>query len=155
MQLKTKNAMKAIHKMSNETINKSIFLPASREVVWSFLTKKDKLKIWFHPAEADLAEKEGYALISIDKDGTVDKLCWGTVLEMDPPSRMKWSFTVKPLNGALTTVVWELEALNGGTKLSLTHEGIGEAAGEAAMGMLLALDKGWEEHMARLRTAAS
>ncbi len=141
--------------MKNETINKSIFLPASREVVWSFLTEKDKLKLWFHPAEADLELNKAYALISIEDDGTIDKLCWGTVLEMDEPNMLKCTFTVKPLNGPLTTVVWELEALAGGTKLSLTHQGISEAAGEAAMGMLLALDKGWEEHMARLRKAAS
>lgn len=141
--------------MSNDTLNKSIFLPASRETVWSFLTQKDKLKLWFHPAEADLADKQDYALISIGEGGAVDKLCWGTVLEMDPPSRLVCTFTVKPLNGALTKVTWELESINDGTKLSLTHDGISAAAGEAAMGLILALDKGWDEHLARLRSSAT
>lgn len=141
--------------MSNDTLNKSIFLPASRETVWSFLTEKDKLKLWFHPAETDLADKQDYALIATDEDGTVNKICWGTVLEMDAPSHLKCSFTIKPLSGALTTVTWKLETLDGGTKLSLTHEGISKAAGDAAMGLILALDKGWDEHLGRLRTAAS
>ncbi|MCR9236637.1 MAG: SRPBCC domain-containing protein [Alphaproteobacteria bacterium] len=141
--------------MSNDTLNKSIFLPASRETVWSFLTEKDKLKLWFQPAEADLADKQDYALVSTGDDGSVNKICWGTVLEMDPPSRLKYSFTIKPLNGASTIVIWELEALEGGTKLSLTHEGISQAAGEAAMGLILALDKGWDDHLASLRTELS
>ena len=147
--------MKAIKTMSNDTLNKSIFLPASRETVWSFLTDKDKLALWFHPADADLADKQDYALISTDEDGTVNRICWGTVLEMDAPSRLKCSFTIKPLNGVFTTVTWELEALEGGTKLSLTHQGISAAAGDAAMGLILALDKGWDEHLGRLRSAAS
>jgi len=53
----------------------------------------------------------------------------------------------------MTTVSWTLEQVYGGTKLTLTHEGIGEAAGESAMGLLMALDKGWDKHLESLRAA--
>ena len=139
--------------MNNDVISKSVFFSASRETVWSFLTDKDKLGLWFHPAEADLADQQPYALISKDADNNTSKICWGTVLEMIAPSLLKYTFTVKPLGGALTTVTWTLEEVHGGTRLSLTHEGISAAAGEAAMGLLMALDKGWDEHLASLRTA--
>ena len=43
--------------MSTSTINKSIFLAASREVVWDYLTDKDKLGEWFHPAAANLTTR--------------------------------------------------------------------------------------------------
>ncbi len=138
-----------------DNINKSIFFTAPRETVWSFLTDKDKLGLWFHPAEADLVEGQDYALIRTADDGAVTKQCWGTVLEMDAPSHLKYTFTIKPLGGTLTNVTWTLEEVHGGTKLSLIHEGISAAAGEAAMGLLLALDAGGDKHLASLRAAAA
>lgn len=141
--------------MTDATINKSIFIAAPRETVWEYLTKKEKLAEWFHPAPNDLTQGNDYALVKILDDGATDKLCWGTVLKMEPHSRMVWSFTVKPLNGAMTTVTWMLEEVTGGTKLSMTHEGIEAAAGEGAWGMLSALDAGWDEHLARFRTSAA
>jgi len=38
----------------NTTIIKSMFFSLPREIVWSYLTDKDKLGTWYHPAEADL-----------------------------------------------------------------------------------------------------
>lgn len=141
--------------MTDATITKSAFFSASRETVWSFLTEREKLALWFHPAEADLAEGEEYALIQKADDGTTTKQCWGTVLQMDRPSHLVYSFTIKALGGAMTTVSWTLEEVHGGTKLSLKHEGIGAAAGDAAMGLLMALDAGWDKHLASLRSATA
>lgn len=39
----------------------------------------------------------------------------------------------------------------GGTRLTLHHEGIGDAAGDAALLLLMALDAGWDAHLGRLR----
>ena len=139
--------------MSNDRMIKTVFFTASRETVWSFLTEKEKLAQWFNPAEDDLADGADYALFATADDGSVSKMCWGKVLEMDRPSRLVYTFTIKPLGGAMTTVTWMLEEAQGGTKLTLRHEGIGEAAGEAAMGLLMALDSGWDKHFAALRTA--
>ncbi len=141
--------------MTNSTIDKSIFLAASRETVWSYLTDKEKLATWFHPADADLTEGQDYALIQRADDGTETKICWGNVLRMQKPSSLVYTFSVKPLDGAMTTVTWTLEETSGGTKLTLKHEGISEAAKEAALGLLLALDKGWDEHLAKLRLSAT
>lgn len=134
--------------MTGTTIVKTLFFSAPRETVWAFLTEKDKLAKWFHPANADLVQGENYALLDRDSG---EKLCWGSVLEMRPVSRLVWSFTVKPLNGAMTKVTWELEETAGGTRLSLNHEGVEAAAGEAAMSLLTALDRGWDEHFGKLR----
>lgn len=141
--------------MTDAIITKSIFFTVSRETVWAFLTKKEKLALWFHPAEADLVEGEEYALISKADDGSVTRQCWGSVLEMDKPSRLVYTFTIKPLGGEMTTVTWILEETYGGTKLSLRHEGIGKAAGDAAMRLLMALDNGWDKHLASLRSVTT
>ena len=70
---------------------------------------------------------------------------------MDKPGTLVYSFTIGPLNGAMTTVTWKLEEIQDGTRLTLQHEGISEAAGEAAIGLLMALDKGWDKHLGSLR----
>lgn len=139
--------------MTNNPLSKSIYLDTSRETVWAFLTESDKLAQWFHATEADLAVGEDYALLEKQDDGSNKKVCWGTVLEAEKPSRLVYTFTFGPLAGAMTTVTWTLEEAFGGTKLSLLHEGIDEAAGEAVKGMLFALDAGWDKHLAKLRTA--
>ena len=138
--------------MSTTTITKSIFLDAPRETVWQFLTEKDKLALWFHPSDADLAQGKSYALLSTADDND-SKICWGEVLTMIKPSSLIYTFTIKPLGGAMTTVKWTLEDAAGGTRVTLKHEGISEAAKDAALGLLMALDKGWDEHFAKLRAA--
>ena len=136
--------------MSTTTINKSIFLNAPRESVWAYLTDKDKLGEWFHPADADLTEGQPYALLGDATDST-SKMCWGDVLSAKKPSFLSYTFTIKPMGGAMTTVNWTLEEAAGGTRVTLVHEGIGEAAGDAALGLLMALEEGWDKHFSKLR----
>lgn len=137
--------------MSNTTITKTCFFAASRETVWSFLTEKDKLAQWFHPATANLAEGEDYALVRKNDAGEQEKICWGNVLKMDKPNTLVYTFTVGPLDSAMTTVTWTLEEITDGTRLTLKHEGISKAAGDAALGLLMGLDNGWDKHLGTLR----
>lgn len=142
--------------MSTETtIEKSIFLNASRETVWLFLTDKDKLGEWYHPAESDLKEGDEYCLVANNDDGSKRRQVWGRVIEMDEPSKLVTTFIISPLNGAETTLTWTLQEAAGGTRLHLTHEGIAKATGDAALQLLTGLDTGWDSHLGRLRTAAS
>ena len=136
--------------MSTTTINKSIFLAAPRETVWDYLTDKDKLGEWFHPAAENLVEGKPYALLGDAADSN-SKMCWGDVLSAKKPSFLSYSFTIKPMGGAMTTVNWTLEEAAGGTRVTLIHEGIGEAAGDAALGLLMALEEGWDKHFVKLR----
>lgn len=137
--------------MNSTTINKSLFLNAPRETVWAYLTDKGKLGDWFHAADADLTEGKPYALLGDASDGD-SKLCWGDVLSAKKPSLLSYTFTIKPMGGAITNVNWTLEDAAGGTRISLTHEGIGEAGGDAALGLLMALDAGWDKHFTKLRS---
>lgn len=136
--------------MTTTTINKSIFLAASRETVWDYLTDKDKLATWFFAAAENLEEGKPYTLLG-DATDSDSKMCWGDVHTAKKPSFLSYSFTIKPMGGAMTTVNWTLEEAAGGTRVTLVHEGIAEAAGEAALGLLTALDNGWDKHFAKLR----
>ncbi len=135
------------------TLTKTVFLKAPREVVWGYLTESEKLARWFHPAEADLAADQAYALLGKADSGEMVRQCWGKVVHWAPPGKLVYSFTVKPLNGLMTQATWTLEDVLGGTKLTLNHEGI-PAGDVAALGLLAALDAGWDEHFVKLRRVA-
>jgi len=136
------------------TISKTVFFNAPRETVWAFLTRKEKLAQWFHPSDTDLAKGSDYRLYRLADNGAKIPQIWGRVLTMEAPELLVYTFMIEPLGSAETTVTWLLEEAAGGTRLSLTHEGIAEAAGAAALGLLQALDHGWDEHLDRLRKAA-
>lgn len=141
--------------MTDSTIEKTIFLQANAETVWEFLTDKDKLGEWFHGAESNLKAGDDYLLSGEAEDGTKVPKCWGSVLKSTKPKNLVYTFTIEPLGGAVTTVTWELNEVHGGTRLTLRHEGIGEAAGEAALPLLMALDAGWDAHLGKLRGVAA
>lgn len=142
--------------MSTSTLIKTIIIDASRETVWSYLTEKDKLATWFHPADKDFVEGEDYALLRDANGGSKDenKICWGTVVSMTPPDEMVCTFTVHMLSAATTTLTWKLEDVLEGTRLTLKHEGIDEAVGEHAFSLLRSMDAGWDKHFSTLRDVA-
>lgn len=143
------------HNTAVTTIQKTVFFNASRETVWTFLTEKEKLAQWFHPPEKDLAEGTDYALIRTDDDGEKAPIIWGRVILMDAPNKLVYSFIINPFDGAETIVTWILEDAAGGTRLSLTHEGVAEAAGPETLRMLMSLDRGWDEHLETMRKATA
>lgn len=135
---------------TDTTIRKSIFLAADKPTVWRYLTDADWMGRWFHPADETLAEGQDYMLRS-QKDG--DRMCWGKVEEMRPHDYMKWSFTVGPMDGHMTTVEWRLQDAPGGTKLSLKHSGLPQNL--EGYGLVLALDKGWHGFLGNLHVQAA
>lgn len=133
--------------MTDSVIRKSIYLKASKQQVWAYLTDPDKLAIWFHKPETTLVEGEDYAMCGTESG---DKLMWGTVLKSEPYNALEYTFTIAPMGDAVSTVKWALIDVDGGTRLSLEHTGLPQ--GVDAFGLTLALDKGWDDHMARMRT---
>jgi uncharacterized protein YndB with AHSA1/START domain len=132
--------------MSNTTLVKTIFIDAAPQTVWEYLTDKDKLGQWFHPADISLEENGDYALM-----GDNGRICWGKVITANAPSHLVYTFTHDPLKGVETRVEWQLSAVHGGTRVKLTHTGFEHA--HDVFGMITSHDKGWDEHLTRLRTA--
>lgn len=139
--------------MSETIITKTVFFKASKETVWDFLTDKDKLGEWFHPAESNLKNGGEYALMGKADDGGPKKICWGEVTTWDPHSELAYSFTVGPMGGSLSQVHWTLEDAGAGTRLSLSHTKLASAGD--AFGIVMALDAGWDRHFATLREKLS
>lgn len=138
------------------TIHKSIFIAASLDTVWSYLTDKEKMGVWYHSPEKDLEMGEEYHCMKVNDEGEQNPLIWGKVLEWDQPNKLVTTFNIAPFEGRETTVSWALEETLGGVMLSLKHEGIVTAAGvEAAAHLFAALDKGWDEHLSSMRSDAA
>lgn len=133
------------------TITKTVYFAAPPARVWPFLVEMDRLGHWLYPAQADLAEGKDFTLMQGEGDAA-SRACWGRVLEMRPPHRLRTTFTVNALEGVETVVTYALEEIAGGTRLTLTHEGLG-AAGDRALAQLMAFDDGWDRHLGRLRAA--
>ncbi|WP_421787502.1 SRPBCC family protein [Hyphobacterium sp.] len=131
-------------------IEKTVFLRASPEKVWDFLTQPDALERWFHRSNVPLEAGKAYELLGEDGEA----VCWGRVVTADPPTTLVYTFTHNHLKGHESRVQWTLEAVDGGTRLSLRHDGF-DGAQVSEFEMLCGHDAGWDEHFGRLREAAS
>ncbi|UWR43460.1 SRPBCC domain-containing protein (plasmid) [Phaeobacter inhibens] len=134
--------------MNDTILRKSIYLRAAPAQVWAYLTEPEKLEIWFHKPKTPLVEGP-YEMFGTESG---KRLMWGEVHLAEPYTRLEYSFTIAPMGDQTSTVSWTLTEVPGGTNLSLTHTGLPQ--GVEAFDLLLALDKGWDEHLARMRTSA-
>ncbi len=134
--------------MTQAVLQKSIYLRATPETVWDYLTQPERLAEWFHKPEQPLAAGQ-----KLEMFGTTsgDLLIWGEVREARKPEYLEYTFTIKPMGDAFSVVKWTLEPVAGGTRLGLMHEGLPQGA--EAFGLILALDDGWDGHFGQMRTA--
>ncbi|WP_424986506.1 SRPBCC family protein [Microbulbifer sp. S227A] len=133
--------------MSDNIIQKSIYLKASPQQVWSFLTEPDKLALWFHRPSAPLLQGNVFEMHGSESG---KRLIWGKVTVARAPEYLEYTFTVEPMGDSESLAQWELTPVAGGTRLSLVHRGLPQTA--EAFSLLLSLDAGWEEHMGRMRS---
>ena len=132
--------------MTSTPLQKSILLAAPRETVWDYLTQPALLAKWFHAPKVPLEQGAKLEMFGTESG---DLLISGEVRKAKAPEYLEYTFTVKPMGDAVSVVKWTLEAVDGGTKLSLEHEGL--PAGAEAFGLMMALDKGWDDHLGRMR----
>lgn len=134
--------------MTETVLEKTIFLAATPPQVWAYLTEIDKLKQWFHAPRTPLAQGETFEMFGATSG---ERVIWGKVLTARAPEFLEYTFTVGPMGDAVSTVTWTLTPVAGGTRLQLHHTGLPQ--GEAAFGLTLALDHGWDKHLDQMRDA--
>ena len=101
-----------------------VFIAVPLEKVWRGLTDSDyTTRFWYGAAvRSDWKAGSEYALTA--PDGSV--VIHGRIVEADAPRRLVQTYNsaFPPFDAELeTTLTWELEAREGGTLLTLTHEG--------------------------------
>lgn len=131
-----------------KTIRKSIYLAAEKATVWAFLTEVEKVKTWFHVYDADLAEGRAFTITGQESGKQLGE---GRVTQAKPHDLLEYTFAIGPMQGLSSTVLWTLQEVTGGTRLSLEHSGLSDDL--EAFALILALDKGWDEHLGEMRAA--
>jgi uncharacterized protein YndB with AHSA1/START domain len=128
--------------LMGRTLEKEVFIKASPERVFQALTEKAELERWFvQKAEVDV--RLGGA---IRLEWAPDAVEIGKILVLDPPHRLSYSW--EALEPSPTTITFELTAENNGTRLRLTHTGIGE--GEDWDTYYTSINSGWNVHFKNL-----
>lgn len=133
--------------MTDNTLRKSIYVKASRAQVWDFLTQPEQMKTWFHAPKAPLELGEHFELFGANSD---EKLAWGRVRDYSEGERLEYTFSIAAMDGEKSKVIWTLKDAEPGTRVSLVHSGL--PRGAQKFDLLLALDKGWDAHIADMRT---
>ncbi len=137
--------------MTDIKLVKTILLRASRERVWEFLTEPDLLARWFHEAKQTLRPGRSFELLRENPVTDDPRMLWGEVLEADHPERLVHTFTYHgQVEGMRSVVEWTLEELAGGTKLTMVHT-CSNASPSDLWAESKDTDRGWDEHLSRLR----
>jgi uncharacterized protein YndB with AHSA1/START domain len=120
-------------------IRLSLHAKAPVEGVWAALTEAEQLNRW-------IAED---ATIDLEPGGEFDfgwPNEWGRplkVLDLAAPNRLELSWADGP--GETSVVTWELEGSDGGTRITLVHNGFAEAVSQDEYYM------GWADFVVRLK----
>jgi uncharacterized protein YndB with AHSA1/START domain len=150
-----------------DAVTTSVVVPLPPEAAFELFT--ERFSEWWpkdshHIADVDAADvfleaRAGGRWYERSESG--DDCEWGTVLEVDRPSRVllawqltpEWKFDPNPHNATHVEVTFDAE--ENGTRVTLTHSGF-EVHGEAgaAMRESVAGDGGWAQLMDLYRNAA-
>jgi uncharacterized protein YndB with AHSA1/START domain len=123
--------------MTRDLLFETIY-PVPPERVWQALTDSRALAEWL--MENDFAPRVGHSFTfrTPPRPG-FDGIVRCTVLELDPPRRLAYSWLGGPLKRP-TTVTWTLAAVPEGTRLRLEHTGFAGASGFVVSALL---GRGW------------
>lgn len=128
-------------------IRKDIHIRAPREVVWRYFSDADLLAAWLMHNDFRGEAGETFRLFgrpSGEWNGEV--VCRLTALE--PPSKIAFTWNANTI-GADTLVTVELEALEDGTRVRLTHANFECATGDVE-NLLERHNTGWDDHLSVL-----
>ncbi len=133
--------------MSQTILKKTIVIQSDPKTVWSYLTQPEKLEKWFHAPSVPIADGGRYDLLSQESGQCFMRL---NVLEFVPYERLKYEF-ILPIHmpDTVSEVLWEISEIPGGCQVHLTHDKLPQDV--EGLEVICNLDKGWDEHFAKLR----
>ena len=122
-----------------DSIKKEQTFNHSIDTVWKAISIGEEISSWF--LQADFKPEAGYHY-TFKKIGDDCPPISGEVIEANP-YKLVYTWVVNGMP-TITTVTWQLEVLNGQTRLSLEHSGISKFEGETAVEMFNSFNGGWD-----------
>lgn len=112
----------------------TVEIKATPERVFRALASEDIAKWWGSPELYRVTEWSGDVRVGgqwrsrgVDRDGKPFEVS-GEYVEVDPPKKLVQTWQPKWVDGSVTQVTYRLEAIAGGTRVTVRHEGFGDAA---------------------------
>jgi uncharacterized protein YndB with AHSA1/START domain len=141
-----------------DKIMKSVVIRAPRSRVWKALTTMNDFAQWFHVKSSEEFKANTRVNMRSTYPGYEDIDFFVNVVEMQPESRFAWRWTPgDPKDGPAdpqdqpTTVVFELEEVEGGTKVTVTESGFNNISVARRPKAIKSNTQGWEIQMQNLR----
>ena len=121
-------------------ITKEVQFSHSIDKVWNAITKAEEISTWF--IKADFKAEAGYQYTFTSPPNEKGCTVISGEVKQSSPYTLIYTWVVGDTN-VETTVKWELESTESGTKLYLEHSGISNYAGDTAISMFESFNGGW------------
>ncbi|MDO5970131.1 SRPBCC domain-containing protein [Flavivirga aquimarina] len=125
----------------NDVIKKEVTLNHSIDKVWNAISKAEEISTWF--IQADFKAEKGYRYTFTSEPNEKGCTVISGEVKNANPYVLVYTWVVADTK-VETTVCWELESTQNGTKLTLEHSGISNYGGETAVKMFESFNGGWD-----------
>lgn len=118
--------------------------PVPLSNVWKAITDKNQMKEWYFTIEDfELKEGEEFNFTVSSEDGSYHHRC--VIKEIVPLKRFTHTWTHPSHSKGESVITWDLESVDGGTKVTLTHTGVENFADGGVQFARENYVSGWEE----------
>jgi uncharacterized protein YndB with AHSA1/START domain len=144
------------------TIEKSVFIRAPRSRVWKALTDTTEFAKWFRVMTKDQFRVGARTNMASTYPGHEGEEFFTDVEEMQPEHRFSWRWKAAGKSAGepgdddvMTTVVFELEEVDGGTMVKVTESGFDQLSAARRARAFHGNEEGWTLQLQNLREYAA
>jgi len=124
------------------TVSYEIKAPVNK--IWSALTNKDEMKIWYFDIPDFVLEEN--AVFNFYEPGENKKFLHRcTIQSIQPKKKFQHTWTYPAYSDGVSVVTWNLEETDMGTLVKLTHEGLENFEHAGSDFALTNFEAGWNE----------
>ena len=137
-------------------IERSVFIRAPRSRVWKALTDTTQFCQWFCASTKDQFRVGARTNLASTYPGHEGKEFFADIDEIQPEHRFSWRWHPggkadgKPADEPMTTVVFDLEEIDGGTRVTVTESGFDHLSVARRAQAFRSNDQGWTLQMQNL-----
>ncbi len=129
-------------------VERTIEVSADRERVWRAISHPEQFNRWFLAPQMDFERLEEGQMITFRMGDQV--LPPGKIAIVKPPERFGFYWKAEISNDALTLVTFILEAIDGGTRITVSEQGFEQLPGDLPETISRRNAEGWDIQVHRL-----
>lgn len=131
-----------------DEVRRTIEIRAPRERVWAALTRPEELLRWFPTQHAAFDLRPGGLASFVWEEGADEAV----IDVVEPPARLVFRWRPAGLDRPYTTVSFDLEETEGGTRLTLVESGFTSLPDQIREQSQQGNDAGWRDELEELKT---